>query len=344
MKTTRISARNKNYWLEKGYSDEESTTLARSRMPGTPEYFLLFKNTAKTQEEAEKMSIDWSSRKALTLENMTRKYGPVDGPIRFQSYCDKQAYSNTLKYMVEKYGELAGIEKYYTANKKRAVTRENLVRKHGEVKGNAIYDDYVAKQRINGKTLEYFIGLHGPEEGKRIYDDLGVRKSCSFASFLQKCDGDFEEATKQHLKYWEHRAPSPKTVSRSSQAFFKKIHERLSALGINDIYYADFNSEFGINIIGKRYVFIDFFVRSKGKAIEYYGNYYHANPKFYPTGTRLRMFGGEKVVDVIWKTDQDRIDDIKSHPHVKDVLIVWEDDVDTNEETILAQCIKYILT
>ena len=98
----RGSARKLEYWLEAGYSKEDAERMRMSRTPGTIEYFTIFKGMS--EEAAIKAKTEYQSRRAITLENMIRKYGDVEGEIRWEQYKDKQAYTNSYEYKQEKYG------------------------------------------------------------------------------------------------------------------------------------------------------------------------------------------------------------------------------------------------
>ena len=337
-------ARKKEYWIERGYGEKEAKTMARSKMPGTFEYYTIFKGFSETK--ARSSVIKFQNGRKNTLENFIRRYGEEIGTRRFQEYCYKQAYSNTLEYMVNKYGTIKGVKKYYTANALRAVTLDNLTRKHGEHIGHQVYDEYVSKQRKNGKTLAYFIEKHGDVRGREIYEDIGKRKSLSYEGFLLRNNGDIEKATKEFELYCQRRYESNilrAGVSKSSQDFFQKLHDQLKKVDVGGIYYAFFNQEWGINIVGKRFVYLDFFCRSRGKVIEFFGDYYHANPaKFSPT-SEIKCFGGIKIAENIWKEDRDRIDDIRTVPYINDVLIVWSSEIENNEMEMLQKCVKFLL-
>lgn len=340
-----FSARRKEYWIERGYPENEAITIAKSKMPGSFEYFTITKKLSP--EDAKTKVIEFQNNRKNTLENFIKKHGEEAGKIKFQSYCDKQAYSNTLEYMIQKYGENLGTEKYYSANKRRAITLDNLVKKHGNDIGEKIYSEYVSKQRINGKTIEYFISKYGNEKGRQIYEEIGRRKSQSYEGFLIRHDGNIEIATLEFEKYCKNRYESnlfKRGVSKSSQYFFKKLHAELLKLNIGEVYYADFNQEWGINIIGKRFVYLDFFLKSKGKVIEYYGDYYHANPSMFDKTSVIKRFGGIKTAEEIWGDDNRRLDDIKSVPYVKDVLVVWASEIEENEQEIIQKCVNYLLT
>jgi hypothetical protein len=339
-----FSVRNKNYWLERDYSIEESVMMARSRTPGTIEYYKIYKNLS--EEQSKKAVIEYQSNKVNTLENFIRKHGQEEGDKRFKSYCEKQAYSNTLEYMIKKYGEEAGTNKYYTANKNRAVTLENCIKKHGNELGAQIYSNYVKKQRTNGKSLEYFIQKLGKDAGTCKYITLNKQKAQTYNNYLIRNNGDVEKAAAAFDTYCKNRYNSVTTkrgVSASSQDFFGKLHMELIKLGIEKIFYASYNQEWIINIIGKRVVYLDFFVKSLGKVIEYNGDYYHANPTKFKSTDKINCYGKERLVELVWSDEKSRLDDIRSVPYIKDILVIWEGEVNDNEHEVIKKCIQFLL-
>jgi hypothetical protein len=98
----RGSARKLEYWLDRGYDEVEAERMRMSRTPGTIEYFTIFKGM--NEEDAVKAKSEYQSRRAITLENMIRKYGDIEGEIRWQTYKDKQSYTNSFEYKQETYG------------------------------------------------------------------------------------------------------------------------------------------------------------------------------------------------------------------------------------------------
>ena len=78
----------------------------------------------------------------------------------------------------------------------------------------------------------------------------------------------------------------------------------------------------------------------KNKIIEFYGDYYHANPKIYEKEKIIgSKYSCHKAED-IWKIDFDRVKLIKEKGF--EVLIVWESDYKNNKEEIKNKCIKWI--
>lgn len=73
-------------------------------------------NTFEYKNKKYGMSIEefnlYNKSRAVTLDNLTKKYGEEEGIIRFEKYKFRQAYTNTLEYFIETYGEDIGYKKY----------------------------------------------------------------------------------------------------------------------------------------------------------------------------------------------------------------------------------------
>lgn len=133
------SARTLKYWLDKGYVGEEAEKMRMSRMPGTVEYFSIYKGMSMS--EAKKAKKEYQSRRVNTLDNFIKKYGEIEGEIKWQEYKDKQAYSNSYEYKREKYGWT--LEKWEKFNKSRGSEGES----NGNY-GSSYYQRWVDKYGI----------------------------------------------------------------------------------------------------------------------------------------------------------------------------------------------------
>ena len=75
---------------------------------------------------------EYNSSRAQTLKKMIQRHGEEEGAKRWESYCNRQAYTNTQDYFVEKYGLEAGKKKYQDINRRKAVSNpEYLAEKMG---------------------------------------------------------------------------------------------------------------------------------------------------------------------------------------------------------------------
>lgn len=73
---------------------------------------------------------NFNKSRAVTLKNLIQKYGEIEGTIRWQNYCERQAYTNTIGYFVEKYGQDQGIQKYKEVCKEKSHSIENICKRY----------------------------------------------------------------------------------------------------------------------------------------------------------------------------------------------------------------------
>lgn len=106
---------------------------------------------------------------AITKESMTSLYGEEEGKVRWESYCAKQAETNTLEYKKVKYNMTEA--EFKTYNKSRSVTLPNLVARHGEELGLEKWNAYCEQQRYT-TSLEYFVEKYGEVAGTLKYDNF----------------------------------------------------------------------------------------------------------------------------------------------------------------------------
>jgi len=338
----KYSKRNKKYWLIQGYSEKDAIKESRTRMPGTIEYFMYFKNINDINE-CKKLSKQWGKDTAITLENQIRLYGEEIGELKFNNYCKKQAYSNTLEYMINKYGIEEGTKKYYTANEKRAVTLPNLIKNHGKKEGTKIWENYLERQAYTN-TKEYFVELYGEEKGIEKYKHINFLKSHSYESYLERCDGDIELATQKLAEYWR-KVDNYKNTSLISIELFNELLDFCLNNNWKKIFYETYTQEWYLSIRGFGFTKVDFFIKETGKIIEFYGDYWHANPLIYEPNEFINYPQKQrKKAKDIWKHDELRINAIKRMPYIKDILIIWEHDYRKNKNDIIKKCKQFLIT
>lgn len=330
------SSRNKNYWIERGYTDSEAQSMAKSRMPGTMEYYTILKNKSETDS---KILVDQFQKKRIhTEENFVKRYGQTMGLEKWKSYCQKQKVKNTFDYKRKKFGWTK--KQFDEYNKSRSVTLNNLIDRHGDEKGKIIWDSYKKKQSYT-KSKEYVVNKYGLDE----WEKLCYSKSHTYESFLERCGGNVEKATNDFNEYC--KKISKTRISGSSKIandLFLKLVNRLIKTEYNQFYCQSHNQEWYINIRGYGCIFLDFFLKETGKVIEFYGDYWHANPTKYKIGTTINLgSGGIKNVEDVWEYDKMRINVILTVPYIRDVKIVWESEYREDPNKIIDECYNYII-
>jgi hypothetical protein len=333
-----ISARNKQYWLNRGYSIEDAIKMAKSRMPGSFEYYTIFKGLS--DDAANTMVKEWGKIKAITLESMIKRYGEIEGAKRWDQYRKRQADSNTFEYKNKKHGW--DKTKFDEFNLSRAVTLQNLIKKHGEENGTAKWKEYCDRQAYAGCKLEYFVEKYGDVEGTKKYKDLVFSKSHSYESYLHRYDNDETLAMAAYLKCKQtHRSP----YSNIANELFTTLFKKLTGVGITKIFFSGNIREWYIfdnNL--KRIFFLDFFAKDIGKVIEFNGDYWHANPKKYNANDVIKFPDNVvKKASEIWEVDEYKISMLKKHPLIKDVLIIWESDYRNDKKLVLDLCSNFIM-
>ena len=150
------SARTLKYWLDLGYDKDKAEQMRLSRIPGTFEYFRIYKNLSK--DDAVKAKEQYQQKRSNTLKNMIKKYGQVEGEARWQLYKEKQAYSNSFEYKQKRYGW--DVEKYEAYNKSRGSVGES----NGNY-GSSYYDVWVNKygkdiaDKMNKRTTDLKVNI-----------------------------------------------------------------------------------------------------------------------------------------------------------------------------------------
>lgn len=336
------------YYLQVGYDgmievfgDEYKNVKNYGRLFNTLNKFTIF----AFQISSEDADIE-HKKSALTKENFIGKYGEDVGLKKWEEYKKKQAYSNTFEYKQKKYGW--NKEKFKEYNNSRSVTKEHLIKRHGEFEGIRMWEEYKKKQSYTN-TLEYFKNKYGDEEGENIYNNINKRKSHSYNGFLLR----YKDPIIAEQKFIEfhntvirnrHKKYGYTFRSKIADELFSILTHKLLSLGYKEIYTGEYSEEWFIyDKTAKKITFLDFFLQETGKVIEFNGDYWHANPKIYNENEILKYPDGNKKVKDIWEKDNKKINNILKIPYINDVLVVWQKDYTENKQKIIEKCMSFLL-
>jgi hypothetical protein len=272
--------------------------------------------------------IDKHNKKRVpTLDNMIKKYGHDIGNLKWEEYKRKQSITNTLEYKKEKYGW--GNDQFNEYNKSRAVTLENLINKYGEINGNKKWNSYLEKQKVTkskqcviekygvnywidlckskANTYDNFIKRHGIDKGPGLFE-----------SYISKLNSNLLYSSKIATGFFDNLVKSyPKTFSNLT------------------VYYAGNDlGEYGKYCkSNSKYYFVDFYIKELNLAIEFNGNYFHANPEFYHDD--FIFWHTDLTASEIRQLDESKTRHLYNDHNIKSI-VVWESDYDRNtSETIL---------
>jgi len=278
----------------------------------------LFNTCNKYVKEAFLVSdYDFNKQKkkhGVTLEKMISLYGREDGERRWAEYCEKQKITNLFEYKSQKFGWTQ--KQFKEFNQSRSVTKNNLISKYGEKLGIEKWNQYIVKQKYT-KSLQYLIEKYGIHEGHLKYLDINKAKALTLSNYISKFGKSngtekFKQIVLKRDSYF----------SKISQSFFSELDNRISHLNLTT-YYHNKNGEFGKGLSNiNRYSKLDFYISEINLAIEYNGDYWHANPKFYKCSDIL--YNNQMAKD-IWKTDELRQSALFTE-HSIETIVVWQYD------------------
>lgn len=98
----------------------------------------------------------YNKLRAITIDNLIKKYGESEGISRYNEYIEKQKYSgSSLDYFIQKYGIVSGNLKYKNICASKANTLNNFMQRYGENLGRRKYRDYItARSNFYSKSSQ----------------------------------------------------------------------------------------------------------------------------------------------------------------------------------------------
>ena len=302
------------------------------------------------------------------LEKLTDKYGEVEGKVRHEHWLSGVNQSESS--FIKRYGEELGKEKYELFRQKsiknfEIVHKGNLpkselnthvdyyIKRYGEVEGRKKY-----KERQQTSTLNNFINKYGEKIGTKKYNEVNQKKAITFEN-LSKKYGETEATNRinnwkislsQHgnkkyyiEKYGEEwykdllKRSTGKGTSYSAEGveFCKEIISFLPGDNEFEIYYGENEYIFYTELDFPKLILPDLLLKSPKLNIvfEFYGDYWHKNPKIYKEE--------DPTVKERWEFDKKRISILQDKFNCK-VFVCWEDDYKNNRDNIFNNIKKFL--
>ena len=265
--------------------------------------------------------------KAVTKENLIKRYGEEEGLKRWESYCERQSKTNTFEYKKEKYGWTK--EQFDEYNASRAVTKENLIKRYGEEEGLKKWDAYIERQKET-KSFEYMCDTYGEEHARAINES----KRLTLDNFIKKY-GHSEGAE----RYKAYASAQHIFYSKVSQKFFDLIDSYLSKKYTT--HYATKNNlslnlleNHEANILGDGInIYLDYYIEELKTCIEFNGTVFHADPRYYKEDDRPNPYDKSILAKDIWDHDKERYDYLLKEHGIK-TIVVWEEDYKNNFDVV----------
>ena len=220
---------------------------------------------------------------AMTLENMIKKYGEAKGKEMWENYCRKQAETNTYEYKKQKYGWTE--EQFKQYNKSRAVTLNNLIKRHGEAKGKEMWENYCRKQ-AETKSWEYMVEHYGLEKAREI-NTKKAQAGCNF-------------------------------YSQASQELFDKLSKKIP----HKCMYHDNGGEYSVRL-SDRLCHLDFYIPDLKICVEYNGSIFHADPRLFEDSQCCNPYRPNLTAREIRENDNKRYRLLEEEHGIK-TIIIWE--------------------
>lgn len=248
----------------------------------------------------------------VTLESMQRKWGVEEGKHRWETYCKQQSVTNTFEYKQQKYGW--DVEQFDSFNKSRAITKDNLIKKYGDLEGTTRWDEYVNKQKLT-KSFDYMCEHFGEDIAKQI----NKSKALTLENFIKRHGEEngyklYLDYTNKHKNYY----------SKISQNIFNKLDYLLS-----DKYTTYFatkgNGEYGIRL-GSKYIKLDYYIKELNICVEFNGTHFHADPTIYNENDNPNFYNKNLTAKDIWENDNIRYKEL-NNMGIK-TFIIWEREYD----------------
>ncbi len=250
-------------------------------------------------EIGEQKYLESCKDKAVTKKGLIKKYGDEEGIKRWNSYCSKQAESNTFEYKNKKYG--MSKEEFDEYNKSRAVTYDNLVKRHGKEKGEEIWNNYCERQAYTN-TKDHL--------GDR-YEDINKLKKINLENMI-RIHGK-EEGIKIHIEYLKKISVTSKTANY----IFDYVDKYILSGEREFVLYNELNA----------YLY-DYINHEYKICIEFQGDFWHMNPKIYNANDFNPI--NKKSATEIWEHDKIKKESfLEKYPDYT-YLEIWESDAYNN--------------
>lgn len=277
-----------------------------------------------------------TSFSSISLANCIKRYGEEEGKIFYEKW--KNSIGITKEKYIEKYGEEKGLKKYgeWKESLKGKLSLDWYVKKYGEEVGNIKYQER-RKIQSKCKKLESYIEKYGEKEGYKIYKKICLKKALNLENAI-RLYGEKDGIEKYNL--WIESKFDFDSQSKIALEFFQKIKEMFPD---DNVYFHNNPREYHKYLKSlKKSCFLDFYMERGNKAIEFYGDYWHANPNKYAPED-IVFFPKQKsiVASEIWEKDNERIEAIKKE-HGIEVLIVWEFDYINDEKNVMEIVKKFL--
>ena len=319
----------RNYWLKRGWSEEETDLKLSEYKSYQFNYKKRLVHLGYDEAEAEVLYRDSLNRGIETLRNRedyeSIKKSRADNIDRYLRRINPETGE---EYTLEE-AKIA-----YSSRQSRAA--RNSAKNRKKDKTNTRIEYFLSKgltkeeaekallERQIKNGLNYYINKYGLEAGTRKYN---VR--------IKEYGKQIKKLRKIYPERW---VKSGKRYSDSSKRFFDSIIDVLPELKSMSVYYAD-NEYFLWDKSNHKIYFYDFYVKELNIIIEYHGIIWHPKEKNQPGWKSVYTNESSETV-----FNRDKHKEKIAADYGIDLIIIYEDEVNTKKETIVNELHRRIIT
>jgi len=188
--------------------------------------------------------------------------------------------------------------------------------------------------------IDYWVVRHGLTRDEAIEKVRERQTTNSLDAFIKRANGDVEAGKKAWASRQEKwlKSLEDRGWFGNSSMISKDLFSKLS-IYFENLRYGD--DELNIRL-GNKVVKPDCIREQDRKVIEFYGDYWHANPLKFEADDAVRRkdVGGHILAKEIWNKDRARISLMEQHGY--EVLVVWEHDYKKSPDDVLLRCIEHL--
>ena len=271
-------------------------------------------------QEGNKLYQQWLLKCQQSLQGFKRRYGDKQGEIRYNKF--KQKSLQTKQTYIKRYGRVEGKIKWEQRIKNiKASSKRTLQYWLKETDG----DYYEAKEKLRleqSRSYQWFKRRYGQKQGMQKFQ-LRRKKQ--------------KESLKKTLK--NKKIDSPMSGSRFGASAMNFFNELLVQYGGDYDAVIFGNKEKKIETQNGHY-FVDFYIEKQQNnfIIEYYGDFWHANPLLYDQNYYHPIL--ECTAIEIQQKDKKRLNEIKNKGF--NVHIVWQRDSILKRKETIQECVNLI--
>lgn len=132
---------------------------------------------------------EFNKSRSITLENLISRHGQHDGILKWNEYCEKQRYTNTLEYFIEKYNSKdIGTSEWlkYNYSKGSSNRIEDIIKRHNLTREEAC--EYVSKKQPSSNisnSEKIFVNLLFEKLGYDLKYSYKTRQFCIWCEKLE---------------------------------------------------------------------------------------------------------------------------------------------------------------